>query len=205
VLAALRGHRGLRLHSGMVSEGLLGLRDAGALAAPDPARPPVTTGVALGSERLYRTLADPALARFAPVSFTHAQATLAALPRLVAVNSALEVDLLGNVNGEWLQGRQISAGGGVLDFVRGARASDGGRAIIAFGSTHAQRSRIVPLLPPGAVTIPRADVDEVVTEHGHAALRGLGVHARAEALIAIAAPEHRPALAESWGRLKSSI
>lgn len=205
VLSALRGHRGLRLHSGMVSEGLLGLREAGALAAPDVAHPPVTTGVALGSERLYQALADPALARFAPVSFTHAQATLAALPRLVAVNSALEVDLLGNVNGEWLQGRQLSAGGGVLDFVRGARASEGGRAIVAFESTHAQRSRIVPLLAPGAVTIPRADVDEVVTEHGHASLRGLGVHARAEALIAIAAPEHRPALAESWSRLKSAI
>jgi acyl-CoA hydrolase len=220
VLAALRGHRRLRLHSGMVSEGLLGLVAAGALAPPDDAQPPVTTGVALGSEALYAALGDPALTRFAPVSFTHAQGTLAALPRLVAVNSALEVDLLGNVNAEWLNGRQISAGGGVLDFVRGARASEGGRAIVALeaslevkpgsvpkagGAAASTRSRIVPLLAGGAVTIPRADVDIVVTEHGHAALRGLGVHDRARALIAVAAPEHRAALAEAWHRLKSTL
>ena len=210
VLAALRSHRSLRLHSGMVSEGLLGLVAAGALAARDDHRPPVTTGVALGSEALYAALADPALARFAPVQFTHAHATLAALPRLVAVNAALEVDLLGNVNGEWLGGRQVSALGGVLDFVRGARASEGGRAIVAFEATVGhdpgkRRSRIVPMLAPGAVTVPRADTDIVVTEHGHAELRHKGVAERAQALIAIAAPEHRPALEGAWLTLKSSL
>jgi acyl-CoA hydrolase len=217
VLAALHGHRGLRIHSGMVSDGLLGLAAAGALAPLDGTAPPVVTGVALGSETLYRALAEPDLARFAPVSFTHAHGTLAAIPRLVAINSALEVDLLGNVNGEWLHGRQVSALGGVLDFVRGARASEGGRAIVALesalpmkvaegaGTASPTVSRIVPLLSAGAVTIPRADVDIVVTEHGAAALRGLAVHERAPALIAIAAPEHRESLAAAWHRLKSTI
>jgi acyl-CoA hydrolase len=210
VLAALRSHRRLRLHSGMVSEGLLGLVAAGALADLDSDRPPVTTGVGLGSEALYAALANATLARFAPVAFTHAQATLAALPRLVAINAALEVDLLGNVNGEWLHGRQVSALGGVLDFVRGARASEGGRAIVAFEATvgpepSKRRSRIVPMLAPGAVTVPRADTDIVVTEHGHASLRHLGVAERARALIAIAAPEHRAALESAWHTLKSSL
>ncbi len=205
-LAALRAHRGLRLHSGMVSDGLLALQQAGVLALADAAGPPVTTGVALGSQRLYQALADPALARFAPVSHTHDAAVLAALPRLLSINAALEVDLLGQVNGETLAGQQRSGTGGLLDFMRGARASPQGRSLIALNATagRSRRSRIVPLLQ-GPVTVSRADVDTVLTEHGVADLRDLGVDARAQALTALAAPEHRAGLAEAWHTLRRTF
>jgi acyl-CoA hydrolase len=203
VLTALRGHRGLRVHGGMVTDGLLGLAEAGALAPPDPTRPPVCTGVALGSAALYARVAEHALVRFAPVSHTHALPTLAAIPNLVAINSALQVDLFGNVNAEVIDGRQVSGIGGLADFVRGARASAGGRAIVALPATARGASRIVAQLPAGAVSVPRADVDIVATEHGLARLRGLPLQSRADALISIAAPEHRAGLAQAWHTLKS--
>lgn len=207
VLAALSGHRNLRLHSGMVSDGLVQLHASGALAAPSATRPPVCTGVALGGSALQALVADAELVQFAGVEHTHAQATLAAIPRLVAVNSALEVDLFGQVNCETLNGAQISGVGGLVDFVRGARASEGGRAVIAATSMagRERRSRIVPELNHRLTGIARTDIDHVVTEHGIASLRGLGVDARARALIAIAAPEHRAALDASWHTLRRSI
>jgi acyl-CoA hydrolase len=207
VLAALASHQNLRVHSGMVSDGLLGLIEHGALAARSLHRPPVCTGVALGSAALYAALTDPALARFAPVSQTHAQATLAAVPRLVTVNSALQIDLFGQVHVDSLAGQSFSGVGGLVDFARGARASPGGRAIVAATARagRAQQARIVPRLGPGAVGLGRADVDTVVTEYGAAALRQLGVDARAQALIGIAAPEHRAGLAQAWHTLRRSL
>ncbi|NCT81993.1 MAG: hypothetical protein GXC94_02525 [Comamonadaceae bacterium] len=207
VLDALSGHRGLRLHAGMVSDGLVQLHAAGALAPRSAARPPVCTGVALGGSALQALVADGELVRFAGVEYTHAQSTLAAIPGLVAVNSALEVDLFGQVNCETLGGRQISGVGGLVDFVRGARASAGGRAVIAATSMagRERRSRIVPELNHRLTGIARTDIDHVVTEHGVATLRGLGVDARARALIAVAAPEHRASLEASWHTLRRSI
>lgn len=205
VLSALRHRRGLRVHSGMVSDGLLGLIEAGALAPRSDAAPPVCAATALGSEVLYGTLADPSLARFEPVSFTHAAEVLAAVPGLVSINSALEVDLFGNVNAEWLNGEAVSAVGGLVDFVRGARASRCGRSIIALTATAGGASRIVPRLAPGTTGIARADVDTIVTEHGVAALRGLDVQARARALIAIADPAQRPALQAAWHTLAQTL
>jgi acyl-CoA hydrolase len=207
VLAELRAHRGLRVHAGMVSDGLLGLLHSGALAPLSTALPPVCAGVALGSPALYAAVSDAALMRFAPVEHTHAAATLAATPKLVAINSALEVDLLGQVNCETLDGRQVSGVGGLVDFLRGARASPGGRGIVAATATvgRGSRSRIVVQLPAGPVGVARGDVDHVVTEHGVAALRGLGVDARARALIAIADPAQRPALEEGWHTLRRTL
>lgn len=206
VLAQLGGHRGLRIHSGMVSNALEGLADSGALAAHDPANPPVVTGVALGSEALYQRLADAGLARFAPVTHTHANATLAAIPGLVSINSALSVDLLGQVNGETLGRRQVSGVGGMLDFVRGARQSPGGSSILALPSTArgGTLSRIVPALD-GIVSVGRTDIDCVVTEHGCADLRYLGVAARARALIGIAAPPFRDQLAARWQAMSGQL
>lgn len=211
VLRALAGHRGLRIHSGMVSDGLLGLATAGALApcgsGPDGLRPPVCTGVALGGSALYARMADAELVRFAPVQHTHAQATLAGIEQFVSINSALEVDLLGQVNCETLAGRQVSGVGGLVDFVRGAAASAGGRAIVAGTATagRAGVSRIVPLLAPGPVGVARGDIDIVVTEHGVAQLRHLGMQARAQALIGVAAPAHRAALEAAWHTLKRTL
>jgi acyl-CoA hydrolase len=192
VLRALAGHRRLRIHAGMVSDGLLALADAGALAVEDP----VTCGVALGSAALYRRVPD--LARFAPVGETHDLANLVRIPRFTAINAALEVDLHGQVNGELAGGRQISGVGGLADFARGARLAPRGRSIIALTACDGEgRSRIVPSLA-GPVSLSRLDADLVVTEHGVAALRHLDIDARAQALIAIAAPEHRERLDRAW-------
>lgn len=194
VLRAVHDRRGLRIHSGMVSDGLLGLLDAGALAdGPDA----VVAGVALGTPALYE--AAPRHVRFREVGHTHDHGVLAAIPRLTAINSALSVDLLGQVNGECLGGRQLSGVGGLPDFLRGARQSTGGRGIIALPAcTPKGESRIVPMLPGGPVSLARVDADCIVSEHGFADLRHLDVHARAQALIAIADPRHQDALAAAW-------
>jgi acyl-CoA hydrolase len=207
VLAQLTGHRQLRLHSGMVSDGLLALSQAGALAGRSIQQPPVCTGVALGSAALYAAVADPTLVQFAPVSHTHAHAVLAAVPRLKAINSFLQLDLLGQVNVAMLGGRQVSGLGGLLDFLRGARASARGLGIVAGTSTVGadRASRIVPLLAAGAVGVTRSDVDTVVTEHGTAHLRHLGVEDRAVALMRIADPLHHDALQTAWHTLRRTL
>lgn len=175
----------LGYHAGMISDGI----------RADTFPRGITTGVGLGSRAFYASLPDLPLS-IAPVGRTHAPATLAALPAFVSVNSVIEVDLTGQANGEWLSGRQISGQGGMVDFIRGARASTGGRSILALPATARDgTSRIVPRLGPGTpVTVARADTDIVVTEHGAAHLRDASLADRARRLAAIAAPAHRDAL-----------
>lgn len=197
LLRALRGRRGLRIHSGMVSDGLLGLLEDDTLAHAADA---VVAGVAIGTRPLYDAVAGHV--RFREVGHTHDNGVLRALPRLVAVNSALSVDLLGQVNGECIGGRQLSGVGGLPDFIRGARQSPGGRGVIALpASTPSGASRIVPVLPPGPVSLPRVDADWIVSEHGAVGVGNLDVHARARAIITIAAPEHREPLERAWHAL----
>ncbi len=194
VLRALCGRRDLRLHTGMVSDGLLALIADGALA---PAPDAVVAGVALGSQALYDAVAGRV--QFREVGHTHDHGVLRAIPRLTAINSALSVDLLGQVNGDCLGGRQLSGIGGLPDFLRGARQAPQGRGIIALpAATPKGQTRIVPILPAGPVSVTRLDADCVVTEHGIADLRHLDVHARARALIAIADPTHRESLERDW-------
>ncbi|MBS0568563.1 MAG: acetyl-CoA hydrolase [Proteobacteria bacterium] len=197
LLRALCTRRGLRIHSGMVSDGLLELIAHGALAQDPDA---VVAGVAIGTRALYDAVS--AQVHFREVGYTHDHAVLRAIPRLMAVNSALSVDLLGQVNGECLGDRQVSGVGGLTDFLRGARLSAGGRGIIALPScTASGTSRIVPLLPAGPVSVARVDADCITTEHGVAELRHLGVHERARAVIAIADPRHRESLEREWHAL----
>jgi acyl-CoA hydrolase len=202
VLDPLHDRRNLRLHGGMVSDPLVGLAQAGALAKRTQGRPPpVVTGVALGREELYDFVASTPDVQFRPASHTHDLGVLGAIPKLIAINSAIEVDLLGQANAEMIDGRQVSGVGGLMDFLRGARRSPGGRAILALVSatSDGKKSRIVPGFAPGTtVTAPRNDVDFVVTEHGIADLRGKAVPARAEALIEVAAPQFRSELATAW-------
>jgi acyl-CoA hydrolase len=200
VLSALARRKGDRIHSGMVTDPLLAVLDADAVES-------VTTGVALGSSALHARVASDPRVRFAPVSFTHDARVLAALPRFAAVNSALEVDLFGQANAEWQDGRQISGVGGLVDFLRGARLSPGGLPVLALAATArgGSVSRIVPRLSPGAVSVARADVGVVVTEYGAADLRTLDLDGRAEALVAIAAPQHRDALANAWEALRRAM
>jgi acyl-CoA hydrolase len=208
VLRALGRRRGLRVHSGMVSDSLLALDAAGALAPRDPGAPPVTCGVALGTPALYAAVADPAFARFAPVSHTHDHGVLRAIPNFKSINAAIAVDLLGQACAETLDGAQVSGIGGLLDFARGARASAGGRSILALLSTakRGTQSRIVPRLgADDIVGVTRLDVDTVVTEHGVAQLRALDVDARAQALIGVAEPAHREGLRTAWAQARARL
>lgn len=202
VLAALTSHKDLGFHAGMITDAILPPLDNGVFGRG------VTTGVALGTPALYeRMTAEPAI-RFRPVSHTHAAATLASINRLVTVNSVIEVDLLGQANAEMLDGRQISGHGGLVDFLRGGRAAPQGRSILALPATAGKgsRSRIVPSLAPGVVTTAaRADADMVVTEYGIARLRSADIDARAEALIAVAAPAFREQLSRDWDRHRRTM
>jgi acyl-CoA hydrolase len=197
----LANRRGLRVRSGMVTPGYRTLADAGAL---DPHFLHVT-GLALGDEDFMRWAA--ARFRFEDVRTTHGASALVDTGGLYAINSALEVDLFGQVNLEWRGGRLFSGLGGAPDFTRAARLS-GGRAILALpaaGRGASGGSRIVPRLPGPTVSLPRDDTDLVVTEHGVAELTGASLEARAERLIAIASPEHRRGLEEAWAALRRTL
>jgi acyl-CoA hydrolase len=204
LLRAIAAKRNLKIHSGMVSDPVLDAIDAGAIAKSDGA---ITTGVALGGDRLYARAAEDRRFRFMPVGFTHAQSTLAAIPRFVAVNSAIEVDLFGQANAEYLGGRQISGAGGIVDYLRGAAASEGGKPIVALVSTAkgGAVSRIVPKLSGPTVSIARADIGFVVTEHGVAELRGRSIDDRARALIEIADPRFRSELGLAWAAIRDAL
>ncbi len=183
ILARLHEHPGVNLHSGMLTDALRDFLDA----APADVR--VVTGEVEGSHELYARVGEDPRVSFQPTTVIHDVPHMARLERFVSINSAIEVDLDGQVNGETIDGAQVSGVGGSLDFVEAARYSPGGRSIIALRATAKERSRIVDRLGAGtAVTIPRHAVDLVVTEHGVADLAGLDLAERAEALIAIADP-----------------
>lgn len=175
----------LAYHGGMITAGV----DAALFARG------ITTGTALGDAEFYGRVGSTPGLRFAPVGHTHALTTLSGLPGLLSVGSALSVDLSGQVNAEYL-GRQVSGQGGMVDFIRGARASVGGRSVIALPSASRTGSRILTALPQGTpVSLARGDVDIVVTEHGIADLREADLATRTLRLAAIAAPPFRDDLA----------
>lgn len=194
---ALRAHRGLRFHGGMLPAAFQRLWEADAIDRDAP----VTTGVVLGDASLRDFAARLPTLRLEPVTHTHDPARLAAIPRFVAVNGAVEVDLFGQVNAERADGVIQAGAGGLPAFAQGALASSGGRLVIALASSAkgGTVSRIVPALGSQSLaTLPRQLVDAVVTEHGVAELRGLSLDVRAQALIGIADPRHRGALAAAW-------
>ncbi|MEM7021665.1 MAG: acetyl-CoA hydrolase/transferase C-terminal domain-containing protein [Pseudomonadota bacterium] len=195
VLAALHSHKDLRLHGGMITDEVIDLQASGALrSGPDT----MVCATSLG-HRIYDWTADRTDLRFAPVSHTHDVCTIGGIDKFVAINGVLAVDLSGQANAETVRGRQVSGTGGLLDYVRGARLSQGGRSILALPSTAGGTSRIVPRLDANdMVSLPRADADIVVTEHGVAHLRDKSLAERADALIAISDPSVRDALANAW-------
>ncbi len=198
---ALTSHRQLRIHSGMVSSSLRNLWEAQAMDAD--AR--ITTGVVLGDTALHDFVARLAPLWITDASHTHSIAEIAAIPRFMAINSAVEVDLFGQVNSERAAGVIQAGAGGLPAFAQGAQASPGGRLLICLPSTArgGSVSRIVPALDAQALcTVPRHLMDVVVTEHGVAELRGASLDGRAQALIGIAAPEHRDALANAWEAIR---
>jgi len=190
VVAALRLHRGLKVHSGIVTQEYQSLVESGAI---DPGAENIT-GVAWGDEAFYRWLPQSGFS-FRSARVTHGAAELAKVEGFVSIGSALEVDLDGNLNLEWRKGRRVSSVGGAPDYLRAAAGSREGKSIIVLPATAGGASRIVPKL--ATPSIPGGFVDIVVTEHGVARLKGLSPGDRAVALIAIAAPEHRAYLTRS--------
>ena len=205
IVATLTGHRDLGLHTGMLGDGVVALAGSGALTN---ARKPIDRGVSIGgllfgTQRLFDFAhRNPAL-RLMPPGYTHGHEVLRQLPGFVAINSAIEADLTGQVNGEMLGGAYLGAIGGQVDFLRGALAAPGGRSIIALPATAkgGSVSRIVASLGDGIVTSLRADMDVIVTEYGVAQLRGLSLAQRARRMIAIAAPQFREPLERAAHKL----
>ena len=196
LMLQLRDRRRLGVHSGMLSDGFVDLVECGAITNEHKPfdRGVSVTGALMGTQRLYQLCHQNPAVRLAPLSHTHDPTRLTQLPNLVSINSALEIDLTGQVNAEALGPHTLGGVGGQVDFVRGAALSPGGRSIMALGSiTPKGASRIVAQLS-GPVTTARSDVDLVVTEHGVAELRGRSVRQRIRAMIAIADPAQREAL-----------
>lgn len=206
VLANLFDRKHLGLHSGMIDDSIAALMARGVL---DNSRKSSdlglgVTGMAIGTQAAWACATRPDM-RFRSADYTHAASVISRQDNFVAINSAIEVDLLGQCNAEMLGGRQISGAGGFHDFQRGAAGSNGGRAIVALPSSAGGASRIVARLPAGVATGPRNDADYIVTEYGIAALRDLDLDARAEALIMIAAPQFRGELTDAWKDLRAKF
>jgi acetyl-CoA hydrolase len=198
VLAALGDKHDLGVHSGLISDAVVDLFEAGVVTN---ARKPIDTGLTVtgtivGSDALYRWAHRNPSLLMQPVSYTHNPRVLSSFDNFFAINAAIEVDLGGQINAETIDGTYIGAVGGQGAFARAGAAARHGRSIIAVPSTAAGGtiSRIVARLGDAVTTTPRADADLVVTEHGVADLRGATLSERAERLIAVADPAHRDAL-----------
>jgi len=193
----LMDRRDIGIHSAILTDGLMDLVEAGVATGRSKR---VDTGIAVagelvGTERLYAFADGNERVALRGTSYVLSPDTFAGLDRLVSVNSALEVDLSGQVNAETLGGVNVGAIGGQVDFVRGASRSPGGASIIALQAVAGNgKSRIVSRLADGVVTTARSEVGFIITEYGVADLRAKTVSERAEALAAIAHPDHRAAL-----------
>jgi acetyl-CoA hydrolase len=198
VLAALSGKRDLGLHSGTIADGVAKLVEAGVITnrlKPADTGLTVTAGL-IGTKRLYAWAHKNAALRVRSPRYTHDYLVTSQIPKLFGINTALEVDLTGQMNAEVAGARHIGLVGGHADFMRGCMRSPGGRGIVAMLATARSGavSRIVAKLAGGVVTTSRSDADVVVTEYGVAELRGRSVSERAAALIAIAHPDFRDKL-----------
>jgi len=200
ILRLLRDRRDLGIHSGMIGDGLVDLVEAGVITN---ARKPIDsgtsiTGALIGTRRLF-AFADrnPAIG-MRNSAYTHAPTVLSVLPRLVTINSAIEVDLTGQVNAEQSGPLYLGGTGGQVEFVRAGARSAGGRSIIALPATArgGKISRITAALS-GPVTTARSEVDVIVTEFGAAELKGQSLAERARRLTAIAHPDFRGELEQT--------
>jgi 4-hydroxybutyrate CoA-transferase len=195
VLDAIADKNDLGIHSGLITDGVMTLADAGNI------RGKIITGTTLGSEALIEWAGNATDLMIRPVGYTHDPGVIRQIDNFVSINSAVEIDLFGQVSADMLDGRQWTGPGGAVDMMRGAALSKGGRSVVALKSTAGQgkRSRIVTALERGtAATALRTDVDYVVTEFGARRVRHLSTAARADALIEIAAPEFRDRLRDEW-------
>jgi acyl-CoA hydrolase len=200
VALALRDKRDLGIHTEMFTDAVLDLVESGTVtgAAKEVNRGKIVSTFMVGTRRLYRFVDDNPMVEMRPVDYTNDTAVIRRFSRMVAINSALAVDLTGQVSADSIGTRFYSGVGGQMDFMRGAALAPDGQAIIALPSTAAGGtiSRIAPVLAEGAgVVTTRAHVRTVVTEYGVAQLFGRSVRERAKALIEIAHPDFRADLA----------
>ncbi len=214
VLHQLCDHRRLGIHTETFSDGVVDLVESGAITGEEKVHEPgiIVAGFVAGTRRLYDFVDDNPGVRLLDIGYVNDTAVIRNNPKVIAVNSAIEVDITGQVVGDSIGIRQYSGVGGQMDFMRGASLSNGGKPIIALPSvTSKGTSRIVGLLQPGAsVTTTRSHVHYVVTEHGIAELRGASLQERARRMIAIAAPDHRDSLdraarerfGTAWSRIR---
>lgn len=205
VLMALRNHKHLGVHTEMFSDGVLPLYECGAIDNSQKTIHPgkLVASFTGGSRRLYDFIDDNPAVVFLDVAYVNQPNVIARNNKMTAINSAVEVDLTGQVCADSIGHRIISGVGGQMDFMRGAFLSKGGKPIIALQSTTKKgESRLTCTLKPGAgVVTTRPHVHYVVTEHGVAYLFGKTLKERAKAMIAIAAPEHREHLEREWWEL----
>jgi acyl-CoA hydrolase len=199
ILADLRDHRELGIHTELLSDGMVDLVESGVVtgARKRNNRTKTVGTFVLGTQRLYDFVADNPAVELWPATYVNDPRRIASEPGFVSVNATVEVDLTGQCASETIGGRYWSSSGGQADFARGAMYSEGGQAFVVCRSTAdgGRISRIVPSFAPGTiVTTLKNTVDKVVTEWGVAELRGSSLRERAAALIAIAHPNHRDRL-----------
>ncbi len=196
ILPILMDRKDLGIHSEMISDGVIPLIEAGVITGARKNFKPrkIILGFALGTKHLFEFVDNNPIFEFHPTAYTNDPGLIARNDKMVAINSALQVDLTGQVCSDSIGLQFYSGIGGQVDFLRGASRSKGGKPIIAISSTakNGTISRIVPMLDPGAgVVTSRGLVRYVVTEYGVAFLHGKSIRERAKALIEIAHPKFR--------------
>lgn len=198
VLTALKNHKDLGVHTEMFSDRLIELVETGVINGEKKRSHPgkVVSSFAMGTRRLYDFIDDNPYIAMLDIAYVNDTAVIRRNPKVTAINSALEVDVTGQVCADSIGTRQFSGVGGQMDFIRGASLSEDGKPIIALPSTTSRgESRIVSFLKQGAgVVTTRANVHYVVTEYGIANLYGQNLRQRARAMIEIAHPAHREML-----------
>lgn len=198
VLAALGSHQGLGVHTEMFSDGLIELVEKGIVTGRNKVKHPgkIVAGFVMGTQRLYDFVHDNPQVLMLDIAYVNDSAVIRRNPKVTAINSAIEVDLTGQVCADSIGTRLYSGVGGQMDFIRGASLSEGGKPVIALPSQTARgESKIVPFLKQGAgVVTTRAHVHYIVTEYGAANLYGRNLKQRARALIEISHPDHRERL-----------
>jgi 4-hydroxybutyrate CoA-transferase len=207
VLPLLMDRKDLGVHSELVSDGVIPLIDAGVITGARKNFKPrkIILGFALGTKNLFDYVDNNPIFEFHPTAYTNDPALIARNDHMVAINSALQVDITGQVCSDSIGTYFYSGIGGQVDFLRGASRSKGGKPIIALSSTakNGTISRITPMLAPGAgVVTSRGLIRYVVTEYGVAYLHGKSIRERAQALIEIAHPKFRDELYEYCERTK---
>jgi len=201
VLKSLTGHKNLGIHTEMFSDGVIELVEKGVITGKKKKIHPgkIVSGFVMGTRKTYDYIDDNPAVAMLDIAYINDTAVIRRNPKVTAINSAVEVDLTGQICADSIGTYQYSGVGGQMDFIRGASLSPGGKPIIALPSvTRKGISRIVPHLKQGAgVVTTRAHVHYVVTEYGIANLYGKNMGQRAEELVNIAHPDHREELSKS--------